>query len=245
MRLWIDTDVGDNPDDSVALWCARRSRDAELVGVSTVDGDVARRAEIARALVPGVDVYAGSPPPERVATVDVLVGIGPWTNIAALADADALPRRVVLMGGALAPIHYRGEWRRVEHNVGTDPRSAARLLGNVGNLIVVPLDATVRVVASEQEEEALVRAMPPLGAQLPVWRKEHGDLPLVLHDPTAVIVALEEQVARLESRRLLVEPDGVMTASVQGPLQHVVAHVHPHVVRRRVVALARRTTEGD
>ena len=49
MRLWIDTDIGDDPDDTVALWCAARSSDAELVGVSTVDGDVAapRRAACA------------------------------------------------------------------------------------------------------------------------------------------------------------------------------------------------------
>ena len=35
MRLWIDTDIGDDPDDTVALWCAARSSDAQLVGVST------------------------------------------------------------------------------------------------------------------------------------------------------------------------------------------------------------------
>ena len=43
MRLWVDTDIGDNPDDTIALWCAAHSPDVELVGVSTVDGDVALR----------------------------------------------------------------------------------------------------------------------------------------------------------------------------------------------------------
>ena len=51
MRLWIDTDVGTNPDDAVALLCAAGHRDVDLVGVSTVDGDTEWRAEIARSLL--------------------------------------------------------------------------------------------------------------------------------------------------------------------------------------------------
>jgi len=50
VRLWIDTDVGTNPDDAVALLCAAGHRDVDLVGVSTVDGDTEWRAEVARAL---------------------------------------------------------------------------------------------------------------------------------------------------------------------------------------------------
>ena len=32
MRLWIDTDAGDNPDGTIALWCAARAADIDLVG---------------------------------------------------------------------------------------------------------------------------------------------------------------------------------------------------------------------
>jgi len=49
------------------------------------------------------------------------------------ADEGMLPRRVVLMGGALAPVEHRGELRRIEHNVGADPEAAARLIGTTGN----------------------------------------------------------------------------------------------------------------
>jgi inosine-uridine nucleoside N-ribohydrolase len=240
MRLWIDTDVGDNPDDTVALWCAAGSTDAQLAGVSTVDGDVASRATIARALLPDVEVVAGTPPADRLANVDVLVGLGPWTNIAALADAGALPRRVVLMGGALHAVKHRGVEYHVEHNVGRDPAATARLLSTVGSLIVVPLDATARLEATKDDEHALVHTVPHLGAHLEAWRAEHGPLPLVLHDPAAVLVALGEKVARMESRRLRVEPDGVMRASIDGPIQHVVAHIDAHTTRARVRALAKR-----
>jgi inosine-uridine nucleoside N-ribohydrolase len=242
MRLWIDTDVGDDPDDAIALRCAARSAHTEVVGVSTVSGDVEKRAELARALVPGASVVAGPPPPELVAGVDGLLAIGPWTHIAELAAKDALPRRVVLMGGLLGPMRYRGKVRRIEHNVGSDPGAAAQLLSSTGNLIVVPLDATARIRASEGDERCYVEMIPGFAAQLAAWRAEDEDRRLVLHDPAALLILLGEHVSRMEARRLTVEPDGTMRASVDGPLQHVVAHVDGRATRARVRALIQ---EGD
>lgn len=238
MRLWIDTDAGDNPDDTIALWCAARAADIDLVGVSTVDGDVNLRAAFVRTLLPGVDVVAGPPPPDRVESSDVLLGIGPWTHVADLADDGALPRRVVLMGGALAPIKHRGELRRIEHNVGSDPEAAARLLRGTGNLIVVPLDATARLTAHPHDEKVLTNSVPGLREQLRLWRQENGAVPVVLHDVAALLVAIGDRVARMESRRLQIEPDGTMWASVDGPLQHVVAHVNGDETRARMRALS-------
>jgi inosine-uridine nucleoside N-ribohydrolase len=238
VRLWIDTDAGDNPDDTIALWCAARATDVDVAGVSTVDGDVELRAAFVRNLLRGVDVTAGPPPADRVESVDVFLGIGPWTHVADLADAGALPRRVVLMGGALAPIKHRGQLRRIEHNVGADPASAARLLRTTGNLIVVPLDATARLHASAYDEKVLTESIPGLREQLDLWRQENGDEPVVIHDVAALLVALGDRVARMESRRLEIEPDGTMWASVDGPLQHVVAHVNSDETRARMRALA-------
>jgi inosine-uridine nucleoside N-ribohydrolase len=242
MRLWIDTDAGENPDDTIALWCAAKAGDVDLAGVSTVGDDVELRAAFVRMLLPDVEVTAGAPSPEQVANVDVLLGIGPWTHVADLADAGALPRRVVLMGGALAPMRHRGELRRVEHNVGADPEAAGRLLAMTGNLIVVPLDATARLKAHAHDEKVLIGAVPGLKEQLDVWRQDNGDIPLVLHDVAALLVALGDRVSRMESRRLSIEPDGTMWASVDGPLQHVVAHLNGDETRARMRALA---TEGD
>jgi len=242
MRIWIDTDAGDDPDDTIALWCADQADDVDLIGVSTVDGDVELRAAFVRALLPDVNVVAGPPPPEVVANVDVLLGIGPWTHVADLADAGALPRRVVLMGGALAPVKHHGELRRIEHNVGSDPEAAARLISSTGNLIVVPLDATVRVHATKSDEKLLTVGIPGLQEQLDVWRQVEGDEPLVLHDVAALFVALGDRLARMDSRRLEIEPDGTMWASVGGPLQYVVAHVSSEETRARMRELV---SEGD
>jgi len=242
MRLWIDTDAGDHPDDTVALWCAARSDDIDLAGVSTVEGDVARRAAFVRGLLPAVEVVAGSPAPEQIAAVDVLLGIGPWTNVATLADAAALPLRVVMMGGALAPVLHRGRLVHVEYNVGADPDAAGRLLRTTGNLIVVPLDATARLRATPQDEKLLANVIPGFGDQLDAWRQANGDLPFVLHDVAALLVALGDRVARMESRRLTIDSDGTMRASVDGPLQYVVSHIDADETRARMRALA---GEGD
>jgi inosine-uridine nucleoside N-ribohydrolase len=238
MRLWIDTDIGDDPDDTVALYCARHAHDMELVGVSTVDGDVHRRAELARRYAGDVPVIAGPPPGEQLANVEALLGIGPWTNIARLADESALPPRVVVMGGALGPVKHHGAVHLIEYNVGRDPTSAARLLNTTGNLIVVPLDATARLEVGERDEAGLTNSIPGLREQIDTWRTRIGDYPLVLHDPAALLVAAGEHVARFESRRLQVEPDGTMLASVDRPLQRVVAHIDADLTRARVRALA-------
>jgi len=48
VNVWIDTDIGDDIDDAVALLAAARHPEMELVGVSTVYGDVGTRAWLAR-----------------------------------------------------------------------------------------------------------------------------------------------------------------------------------------------------
>ncbi len=195
-RIWIDTDIGDDPDDTVALWCAGHAPGADLVGVSTVDGDVAARARLAQALLPEVTVCAGPPTPEQLGAVDVLAGIGPWTNVASLATAHALPRRVVMMGGALGGVRHHGVWHHIEHNVGRDPAAAQRLLAHTGDLVVVPLDATALLTVDDEMEGVLTANIPPLREQLAAWRARRDEpLELVLHDPATVLIALGERIA--------------------------------------------------
>ncbi len=50
-EVWIDTDIGDDIDDAVALWAAARHPRLRLVGVSTVYGPVVGRAWLAAELL--------------------------------------------------------------------------------------------------------------------------------------------------------------------------------------------------
>ena len=68
-RIWIDTDLGSDVDDALALAFALRHPKLELVGVSTVFGDVELRARMGEELLrlggaEGVPVAAVEPEPD-------------------------------------------------------------------------------------------------------------------------------------------------------------------------------------
>ncbi len=56
--IWIDTDIGDDIDDTVALWAAARHPRLRLVGVSTVYGPVVGRAWLAAELLSRLGCHA-------------------------------------------------------------------------------------------------------------------------------------------------------------------------------------------
>ncbi len=71
MKLVIDTDIGDDWDDIFTLVTALRSPEVELLGVTTVAGDVALRARLARRVLAltgrdDVPVAIGAPTPVSV-----------------------------------------------------------------------------------------------------------------------------------------------------------------------------------
>jgi inosine-uridine nucleoside N-ribohydrolase len=217
MRLWIDTDVGTNPDDAVALLCAAAHRDVDLVGVSTVDGDTERRAEIARTLVdapivPGVrltgrDVVASD--------ADALLAIGPLENVASLLAADALPPRLGVMGGVMRSVRHRGAVRDVEHNFGAEPAATQAVIEHAPDLLLCPLDVTVRMRPSAADVEKLVGPAPALGPMLDDWTARQRaagvseeDAGLRLHDPLALLALMGEPVVAIEPRALTIDSAG-------------------------------------
>jgi inosine-uridine nucleoside N-ribohydrolase len=217
VRLWIDTDVGTNPDDAVALLCAAGHRDVDLVGVSTVDGDTEWRAEIARTLVDAPVV-----PGARLAVRDVadaqaeaLLAIGPLENVARLLAAGALPPRVCVMGGVVKPVHHRGAVRDVEHNFASEPAAASAVIGHTPGLLLCPLDVTVRMRPSTGELRAIVDAAPVLGPMLDDWRARQraagvtdDEVAVRLHDPLALLALAGEPVVTSEPRPLVVDDEG-------------------------------------
>jgi inosine-uridine nucleoside N-ribohydrolase len=235
VRLWIDTDVGDNPDDAIALLCAAAHPAVELIGVSTVDGDVKARAQLVRRLLPGVTVVAGPPRAGELARADALLLIGPWTHGAALVRSAGLPPRVAAMGGTLRPVFHRGALRTVEHNVGRDPFAARELLARAERLTVVPLDVTATVLCTRAEEAAIVAGHGHLGGALARWRDRVGDAPLCLHDPLALLALLGEDGITREHYRVSVAPNGVMHST--GRVHDVIVGIDRDVVVPRVLAL--------
>jgi inosine-uridine nucleoside N-ribohydrolase len=235
VRLWIDTDIGGNPDDAIALLCAAAHPEVELVGVSTVDGDVQRRAQEARRLLPDTEVVAGAPPPDELEKVDGLLMIGPWTHGAELALRGQLPARVAVMGGAVRPVFHRGELRVVEHNVSRDPEAARIVLAQQGSVLVVPLDITATMVCSREEELALLDSRPGLALLLARWRAGVGDVPLCLHDPLALLAFVGEPGIEIQDYAISVARNGVVRS--RGATHDVVVAADRHAIVSRVLTL--------
>jgi inosine-uridine nucleoside N-ribohydrolase len=251
VRLWIDTDVGTNPDDAVALLCAAAHPDVELVGVSTVDGDTDWRAEIACSLV-DVPVVSGA----RLATQGVaaarpeaLLAVGPLENVARLLAAGALPPRLGVMGGALRPVRHRGAARDVEHNFGTEPAAAKAVTGHAPGLLLCPLDVSVRMRPAASDLDEIVRAAPVLGPMLDEWwaRQRAAGIPddeaaVRLHDPLALLALVGEPVVAVERRALTVDGDGrVHTDPGRGRVVDVVTDVDVVQAMERIVDLVARS----
>jgi inosine-uridine nucleoside N-ribohydrolase len=223
-RLWIDTDVGDDPDDAIALLCAAAHPAIDLVGVSTVDGDHDRRVRVARALVEA-PVYAGDDPgladSFRAAAPDTVLAIGPLTNIAALLTGGPIPP-VTLMGGALAPVQHWGMTITTEHNFGRDPAAAAVVLEETDPL-VVPLDVTASTCLAPDTLSRLVSAAPILRAPTEGFlalQRDFGvpadDQSICLHDPLALLAMVEPLLVRSETKSVRVERGGRVVEDPRG-----------------------------
>lgn len=249
MRLWVDTDVGTNPDDAIALLLAAAHPTVDLVGVSTVGADAAWRAAVAREVLrnaPDVPVVAGAAAAVEAVpagAADALLAIGPLTNVAALGVAGWRPPRLVVMGGALRPVRHRGVVRTTESNFAADPAGAMVALAEPG-ATVVPLDATVATRLDPAAQGALLAAVPALLPAVEAWLAVQadagvpaGERAVHLHDPSALLVAVGEPLARLEPRRLVVEEDGRLRTAPGGVSHDVVTKLDGDAVVARVLGL--------
>jgi purine nucleosidase len=249
VRLWVDTDVGTNVDDAIALLAAVAHPAVELVGVSTVGPDPERRAAVAVGLLAGAGVDLGSVPVvaggadvvDAVASsgADAVLAIGPLTNVAAMTAAGVRPPDVTIMGGALRPIEHRGKLRAIEHNFACDPEAAATVLSMDG-AVIVPLDATVATRLDERLLDRLVATAPVLEPMVQAWVAEWSEV--VLHDPAALLIAAGDgpELARFERRRLRVDSDGRLIDGGQaasGTVHDIVTSLFGVAVVASVLAL--------
>ncbi len=252
MRLWIDTDVGDNPDDAVALLAASAYPSVELVGVSVVGEDAPRRVALAQSLVPA-NVVDGADRGHLlesllIAQPDVLLAIGPLTNVATLVPLGARLPKLVVMGGVLRPVFHRGELRHVERNFGADPLAAGIVVSHAAPMIV-PLDVTTEMALDVPSVDRLVAARPELGPMVMEWLArleqpgaEGGDRKVVLHDPLALLAAVGDPCVGSSPAWLEVDPrTGALRENPRGTRCEVVDRVDRRAALATILALVEAT----
>ena len=235
VRLWIDTDVGDDPDDAIALLCAAANPAVELVGVSTVDDEHERRGALARALV-AAPVFAGDDPALGATLAELapeaFLAIGPLTNVAALiVNGTALPP-LTLMGGVVGAVRHWGHRLDIEHNFGRDPSAAGLTLEACHAPLVVPLNVTLATRLSPEQLVQLVDAAPVLQPNIEAFLHVQATLgvppderAVFLHDPLALLALLDGTVLDVDERTLAVEPDGRLVETGEGSVTRLAVGV--------------------
>jgi purine nucleosidase len=239
LRLWVDTDVGTNPDDAIAIALACVHTNITLAGVSTVDDGDGRRAAVARAVLHSMgadstivhDQQLFKPDWISAANVDALLAIGPLTNVAPAVEAGVAPARVAVMGGALVPVTHRGARREVESNFGADPDAAARVLAHSA-VLLVPLDVTASVCLDDVRRAQLASRHASLRDAFAGW-----DNDVCLHDPLALLALADEPLFATEARRLSVDRTGRVQKTDQGPVHRVVVRVDRDAAISRMLEL--------
>jgi inosine-uridine nucleoside N-ribohydrolase len=185
----------------------------------------------------------GDPPAADGALVrgDV-IATGPLTDVARALRAGRPVAHVVWMGGSASGIEGAGTVG-AEFNAAADPSAADEVLGSGVPVRVVPIEITAQV-GFGADDVAEWRSG-PLAARLCadlLDRRRGGRWPVLLHDPVAVVAAVEPDLFRWEDRVLRCRPDGVLAAgperSARSPCAVAVAVDAPAVRRRIVDAVA-------
>ena len=298
MRLWIDTDIGSDVDDALALAYVLRHPDLDLVGVSTAFGDVALRSEIARRLltIAGADDVPvisglGVPITERkrgimfghegkgllddprpilrvsdqdaadssistlIAAVDraepdVILAIGPLTNLAAMVRAGAELPPLAIMGGKLTDVMLAGMVAEIpEWNWFCDPLAVQTVLAADHRRppVVVPAEVTFRTqlaigdvdaLADGDELTAAISRLCVHWLELQQHTFDRAEPRVALHDPLTAAVLVEDSLCTFAPHSIAVDDQGATHhAGVDVHPVTAATDVDPEAVRRHLMSI--------
>lgn len=146
-----------------------------------------------------------------------VVCTGPLTNLALAVLQEpgivTTVREVVVMGGAARP---PGNVTPVaEFNIYADPEAAAIVFAQAWPLTMVGLDVTNRVLLTREDRQAISSQTSAEAVLVREVTRLHFDelgIPAVaLHDPLAVLVALDPSIVTVEETSVVVETQGEHT----------------------------------
>ncbi|EBA16004.1 Inosine-uridine nucleoside N-ribohydrolase [Roseobacter sp. SK209-2-6] len=264
-KLIIDTDPG--IDDAMAIFYAAAAPDIELLGLTTIFGNVTTKTATRNALrllekagldlpvAKGADVPLMLPPftpsahvhgeegfgdipaeaPKGQAITEdaadflirmarehkgelVVCPIGPLTNIAHAIQRDPEfvknVKRIVIMGGSLEEGGNITPY--AEANIYHDPHGADVVFGSGGNIVMVGLDVTHRILCTKEDFTSIAGQSPDLGGMLQEMSKFYlhfyetvGKFDgCSLHDPAAVIACTHPELFETRSVPLTVTCEG-------------------------------------
>ena len=252
MKIWLDTDIGGDIDDALALLLAVEEKQVDLVGVSTVFENTSARARIVKTLLEmcrnfSTPVYAGEGKPSKATSVHgmpVETQKPPKTYIKevfdgaeyqALPAVEALRDAIEECGGELSIVtldaltniarliekypeaakkikclYIMGGAQKLnlnEFNCTCDPEAAEIVLSSGVQKKIVTLDVTFRCELSN-EQIARLKQCKSMAVRTVMNMNALWGAGMILHDPLALAVAINDTFVQFQKGSLKVETEG-------------------------------------
>lgn len=236
-KVWIDTDIGTNPDDATAIMFAAKHPEIDLVGLSISGTKQDLRIKEAYALLDYLDldieVHLGDYLESRHienAGVENLVAIGPLTNIAKLILDDCQINQLHIMNGTFAPIQYRGELTTTETNSISDKEATRIVLTQHENISISALDASHRIILEGSRLEQIGNRHAFLKNRYEGYvdylTKKFGDNnQIILNDVLPICDILNLVSIQREVMEFYIQPDGSFRVHSDASSRQAIAKV--------------------
>ncbi|KAJ6366667.1 hypothetical protein OIU77_003114 [Salix suchowensis] len=231
-KIIIDTDPG--IDDAMAIFLALRSPEVEVIGLTTIYGnvyttlatrnalhllEVAGRTDIPVAEGSHVTITKGT----KLRIADfvhvTVVALGPLTNIALAIELDPEfcknVRQIVLLGGAFS---VNGNVNPAsEANIFGDPEAADIVFTCGADILAVGINVTHQVVLTDADRNKLMQSNGKFAQYLckilEVYFSYHQEAysmrGVYLHDPTALLAAVNPSLLTYTEGAVRVQTTGI------------------------------------
>ncbi|XP_022874929.1 probable uridine nucleosidase 2 isoform X5 [Olea europaea var. sylvestris] len=213
-KIIIDTDPG--IDDAMAIFLALKSPEVEVIGLTTIFGNVYTTLATRNALhlkdflIQQANLYPGKV---------TVVALGPLTNIALAIQSDPSfvknIGQIVLLGGAFV---VNGNVNpAAEANIFGDPEAADIVFTSGADVLAVGINVTHQVVLTDADREKLAESNGKfaqyLNKILDVYFSYHHDAystkGVYLHDPTALLAAVKPSLITCTEGAVRVQTTGI------------------------------------
>lgn len=153
-RIWIDTSIGADPGDAVALYFACKHPELDVVGVSIVGKKQPQRVEEANRVLDYADCgdvpvfYGDDLRAQDISELapDHTITLGPLTNIARLILEEADMGMLHICAGALSATLYRGQEITAEPNATRDLDATRVVLTQASDACISPFEVSSTIV---------------------------------------------------------------------------------------------------
>ncbi len=229
-RIWIDTDIGTNPDDATALYFAIKHPELDVAGISISGSQQEKRKVEAQSLFAelstDIPIYLGDEITAQIINgneIQHTVAIGPMTNIAKLILDEAELGKIHIMAGCFSSVYYRGRNISIETNAIADQDATRIVLTQHEQISISSLDATAGLILEGHFRDKIENESSYLKGRYKGYEQHleskfgEENSYIVLHDILPICDILNVPTITREIIEFYIQPDGSFRCPYQLP----------------------------